>query len=63
LEEDIPASSSKFLRSEIMSCPNYKRLCKRLVISEAVTFADDTLTINIPEGNYNDCEKYCIVVA
>lgn len=46
-----------------MSCPNYKKLCKRLVISEAVTFAGDTLTINIPEGNYNDCEKYCIVVA
>lgn len=46
-----------------MSCPNYKKLCKRLVISEAVTFAGGTLTINIPEGNYNDCEKYCIVVA
>lgn len=46
-----------------MSCPNYKKLCKRLVISESVTFAGDTLTINIPEGNYNDCEKYCIVVA
>lgn len=46
-----------------MSCPNYKKLCKRLIISEAVTFAGDTLTINIPEGNYGDCEKYCIVVA
>ena len=46
-----------------MSCPNYKRLCKRLIISEAVTFAGDTLTINIPEGTYGDCEKYCIVVA
>ena len=46
-----------------MSCPNYKKLCKRLVISEAVTFAGGILTINIPEGNYNDCEKYCIVVA
>ena len=46
-----------------MSCPNYKRLCNRLIISEAVTFADDTLTINIPEGSYLDGEKYCIVVA
>lgn len=46
-----------------MSCPNYKKLCKRLVISEAVTFAGDTLTINIPDGNYGDGEKYCIVVA
>lgn len=46
-----------------MSCSNYKRLCERLIISEAVTFADDTLTINIPEGSYLDGEKYCIVVA
>lgn len=45
-----------------MSCSNYKRLCKRLILSEAVTFAGDTLTINIPDGNYNDGEKYCIVV-
>lgn len=46
-----------------MSCPHYKRLCKKLVISQAVTFADGTLTINIPEGSYANCEKYCIVVA
>ncbi len=46
-----------------MSCPNYKKLCKRLIISEAVTFAGDTLTINIPDGNYCNGEKYCIVVA
>lgn len=46
-----------------MSCPNYKRLCERLVISESVTFDTDTLTINIPVGSYLDGEKYCIVVA
>jgi hypothetical protein len=46
-----------------MSCPTYKRLCNKLVISDAVTFADDTLTINIPLQAYNDNEKYCIVVA
>lgn len=40
-----------------------KRLCRRLIISTAVTFADGTLTINIPEGNYGNKEKYCIVVA
>ena len=39
------------------------KLCKRLVISQAVTFADGTLTINLPAGAYNNCEKYCIVVA
>ena len=46
-----------------MSCPTYKTLCNRLVISDAVTFADGTLTIDIPNKAYNDGEKYCIVVA
>lgn len=42
---------------------NVCKLCRRLVISEAVTFAAGTLTINIPAGSYNAGEKYCIVVA
>lgn len=46
-----------------MSCANVKRLCDRLVISTAVTFANNTLTIDLPAGSYNDKEKYCIVVA
>ena len=46
-----------------MSCPNYKRLCNKLVISQSVTFANGTLIINIPQQAYNNCEKYCIVVA
>ena len=46
-----------------MSCPTYRKLCNKLVISDAVTFADNTLTINIPLQAYNDNEKYCIVVA
>ena len=46
-----------------MPCSNVCRLCDRLVISQAVTFADGTLTINIPAGSYNNGEKYCLVVA
>lgn len=46
-----------------MACKNTCRLCDRLIISQAVTFADDTLTINIPAGSYGDGCKYCIVVA
>ena len=46
-----------------MPCKNVCRLCDRLIISEAVTFAADTLTINIPAGSYNRGEKYCIVIA
>lgn len=39
------------------------KLCDRLVLSQAVTFADGTLTINLPAGTYNRGEIYCIVVA
>lgn len=46
-----------------MSCPTYKRLCKRLIISSAVAFNGTNLIINLPAGNYLDNEKYCIVVA
>lgn len=42
---------------------NTCKLCRRLIISQAVTFADDTLTINLPAGSYNNGERYCIVVA
>ena len=44
-------------------CGYTQRLCPRLIISEDVTFAGDTLTINIPAGSYANCEHYCIVVA
>lgn len=47
-----------------MACKNVCRLCDRLVISTAVTFTAGTgLIITIPEGAYNDGQKYCIVVA
>lgn len=39
------------------------KLCDRLIISQAVTFADGTLTINLPAGSYGDGCKYCIVIA
>ena len=46
-----------------MSCNNSCRLCDRLIISQTVTFAADTLTINLPAGSYSNCCRYCIVVA
>lgn len=46
-----------------MACPTSCKLCKRLVISTAVTFTDPNLIITIPAGSYNDGEKYCIVIA
>ena len=44
-------------------CKNSCKLCRRLVISQAVTFDGTSLVINIPAGSYVDGCKYCIVVA
>lgn len=54
-----------WLQEVLLMCDNRSvcRLCPRLVISQAVTFADGTLTINLPAGSYEACKKYCIVVA
>lgn len=46
-----------------MACKNICRLCDRLIISQAVTFADGVLTVNIPAGSYGNGCKYCIVIA
>lgn len=46
-----------------MACKSVCQLCRRLIISEGVTFAGGVLIINIPAGSYANGEKYCIVVA
>ena len=46
-----------------MECKSVCKLCDRLVISQAVTFAAGVLTINLPAGTYRNGCKYCIVVA
>lgn len=46
-----------------MSCRSVCKLCNRLVISDAVTFANGTLTVDLPAGSYSDGCKYCIVIA
>lgn len=46
-----------------MACKAVCKLCDRLVISQAVTFANGVLTINLPAGTYNNGCKYCIVIA
>lgn len=46
-----------------MACKTVCKLCKRLVISQAVAFTDGNLIITLPAGGYDNGEKYCIVVA
>lgn len=45
------------------NCKSVCQLCDNLVISQAVIFADGTLTINLPAGSYGNGCKYCIVIA
>lgn len=44
-----------------MSCKG--RLCDKFILSQAVTFADGTLTINLPAGAYANGCRYCLVIA
>lgn len=46
-----------------MSCKPICQLCDKIRISQAVTFSDGNLIINLPAGSYNDGEKICIIVA
>lgn len=48
-----------------MACKNVCKLCKRLILSQAVNFdsTGNALVIDLPAGTYEDNEKYCIVVA
>lgn len=45
---------------------NGNRLCPHYIISESVTIVPvggvDTLVIDLPAGNYENCGQYCIVV-
>ena len=46
------------------NCKNMCRLCDRLILSQSVVFTSGTgLIITIPEGAYNNGQKYCIVIA
>ena len=46
------------------NCKNICRLCDRLILSQSVVFTSGTgLIITIPEGAYNNGQKYCIVIA
>lgn len=46
-----------------MACKSICKMCSRLILSQAVSFANGTLTVNLPAGSYENKEKYCIVIA
>lgn len=45
-----------------MACKAVCKSCNRMIYSQAVTFADGVLTINLPAGSYNNGSQYCIVI-
>lgn len=44
-----------------MACKSVCQVCKKLVISQAINFTDNTLIVDLPAGNYQDGCKYCII--
>lgn len=46
-----------------MSCPTIHKVCPKLIVSTALNFTNGVLTISIPNQNYLNGEKYCIVIA
>lgn len=42
---------------------NTCRMCPNLIITQAITFADGTLTVNIPAGSYGAGCNYCLLLA
>lgn len=44
-------------------CKNNCKICPNIVISSAVTFADGTLTIDLPANSFRDGQKLCLIVA
>lgn len=44
-------------------CIKNCRLCDRFIISSAITFDGTNLVVNLPANAYQNCYKYCIVLA
>lgn len=46
-----------------MACKPVCKLCDKIRISTAVNVVTGNVVINLPAGSYNNCEKYCVIVA
>lgn len=44
-------------------CIKNCKLCDKLILSQEITFEDDTLIVNLPQNAYGNFQKYCIVLA
>lgn len=39
------------------------KLCNRFILSQSITFDGTSLVVNLPANSYQNCHKYCIVLA
>ena len=46
-----------------MSCKNVCKLCDKFIISQSISYSGNTVVVDLPNGNYANKEKYCIVFA
>ena len=46
------------------NCINNCKICSKLIFSNAINFdtTTNTLIVDLPQRNYNNCENYCIVL-
>lgn len=45
-----------------MSCNTRCNICERIVFSNSITVTGETLVINIANGSYADCQKFCLIL-
>ena len=45
-----------------MPCNTRCNICERIVFSNSITVAGGTLVINITNGSYADCQKFCLIL-
>lgn len=48
---------------KMSNCKNICKLCDKLIISQSITFSDNTLIVDLPAGSYGNNCKYCIILA
>ena len=45
------------------NCINNCKLCRKIVLSQNITFNGTSLVVNLPENSYENCQNYCIILA
>lgn len=46
-----------------MECVKNCKLCNKFILSQSITFSGGNLVVNLPQNVYDNCQKYCIVLA